>query len=285
MHPLHKAFTIGLAPLDPDDWIEVDGRLETCLAEKDRLHSEIADKVFAEDPETRASQQEILDLLADHLGRHFPETHVRDGNRMTINGSRHVDLRSGEPPLLLAAKLVQEDLVIMRRSDAGWRLAAASLCFPSSWSLAEKFGNPLHEIHAPVPGFGPGTRNAALIERIFDNLKVDQPVQRLNWGIYANADLYQPDRSAEHGVSGPGDAASCFFRIERQTLRRMPASGDILFTIRIHLDPLDALRTRPEAIGPFVDQLRCLDDAELGYKGLAGRRAELIAALADIAPA
>ena len=285
MHPLHKAFTIGLAPLDPDHWIEVDDRLEHYLAEKDRLLSEIPDRVFAEEPETRASQQEILDGLADHLGRRFPETHARDDNRMIVNGSRHVDLNSGDPPLLLAARLVQEDLVIMRRSDAGWRLAAASLCFPSSWSLREKFGKPLHEIHAPVPGFGPGTRNAALIGRIFDNLKVEQPVQRLNWGIYANADLYQPDRSAEHGVSEPGGAASHHFRIERQTLRKMPVSGDILFTIRIHLDPLQALQTRPAAITAFVDQLQELGDAELAYKGLAGRRAELIDALAAIATA
>lgn len=285
MHPLHKAFTIGLAPLDPDDWIEVDDRLEHYLAEKDRLLSEIPDRVFAEEPETRASQQEILDRLADHLGRRFPDTHVRDGSRMTVNGSRQVDLRSGEAPLRLASGLVQEDLVVMRRSDAGWRLAAASLCFPSSWSLREKFGKPLHEIHAPVPGFGPGTRNAALIGRIFDNLKVEQPVQRLNWGIYANADLYQPDRSAEHGVPGHGGGDNHYFRIERQTLRKMPISGDILFTIRIHLDPLEALRPRPEAIAPFVDQLQGLDDAELAYKGLAGRRAELIDALAEIASA
>ena len=43
----------------------------------------------------------------------------------------------------------------MRRGEDGWRLAAGSLCFPSSWSLDEKFGRPLQEIHAPVPGFGP----------------------------------------------------------------------------------------------------------------------------------
>mgnify|MGYP000846223527 CR=1 FL=1 len=44
--------------------------------------------------------------------------------------------------------------------EGGWRLAAGSLCFPSSWSLVEKFGKPLQDIHAPVPGFGPGTRSA-----------------------------------------------------------------------------------------------------------------------------
>ncbi|TIU52784.1 MAG: DUF3445 domain-containing protein, partial [Mesorhizobium sp.] len=63
-------------------------------------------------------------------------------------------------PLVQASLLVQEDLILMRRDESGWRLAAGSLCFPSSWSLLEKFGKPLQQIHAPVPGFGPGTRPA-----------------------------------------------------------------------------------------------------------------------------
>ena len=80
----------------------------------------------------------------------------------------------------------------MRRGEDGWRLAAASLCFPSSWSLEEKFGKPLQDIHTPVPGFGRGTRTADIIHRIFDNLAVAQPVERLNWSLQAGADLYQP---------------------------------------------------------------------------------------------
>ena len=62
--------------------------------------------------------------------------------------------------------------MLMRRGEDGWRLAAASLCFPSSWSLEEKFGRPLQDIHTPVPGFGRGTRTADIIHRIFDNLAV-----------------------------------------------------------------------------------------------------------------
>jgi hypothetical protein len=45
-------------------------------------------------------------------------------------------------PLKAAALLVQEDLILMRKGEDGWRLAAGSLCFPSSWTLTEKFGRP-----------------------------------------------------------------------------------------------------------------------------------------------
>ncbi|TIO94692.1 MAG: DUF3445 domain-containing protein, partial [Mesorhizobium sp.] len=95
-----------------------------------------------------------------------------------------------------ASLLVQEDLIIMRRGDNGWRLAAGSLCFPSSWSLQEKFGKPLQQIHAPVPGFGPGTRPADLINRMFDGLQ-GQAVERFNWSIQAGDALYHPLSNGE----------------------------------------------------------------------------------------
>jgi hypothetical protein len=59
----------------------------------------------------------------------------------------------------------------------------------------------------------------------------------------------------------------------------MPASGDILFTIRVHLDPLAALKRNPDAIGSFIEQLRALDKRELDYKGLAEKQHEFIDAL------
>ena len=44
-------------------------------------------------------------------------------------------------------------------------------------------------------------------------------------------------------------AARAFIRVERQTLRKLPVTGDILFTIRIHLDPMAALREPSGADG------------------------------------
>jgi hypothetical protein len=192
---------------------------------------------------------------------------------------------------------VQEDLILMRRGDSGWRLAAGSLCFPSSWSLREKFGRPLQDIHTPVPGFGAGTRMADLIHRMFDNLKVEQPVQRWNWSIQAGADLYLPlsnDQRADRAATRPskfpdGDmAARAFIRVERQTLRRLPSSGDILFTIRIHLDPLAVLARHPERAAlaaAFAAQVGALDVAQLDYKGLTADRDRLIDLLREMAAA
>jgi hypothetical protein len=290
-----RPFTIGLKPLDLGDWIEVDDDIETYLAEKDRLHAEIPDKVFVEEGGTREAQQEVLDLLSTHLPARFPETYRRDGDALLVGPTRRRVLDDGSSPLLVAARLVQEDLVLMRKGDDGWRLAAATLCFPASWSLQEKFGKPLQDIHAPVPGFGRGTRTADVIGRIFDNLAVAQPVERRNWSLQAGGDLYKPlsdVERTERTVVRPsrfpqaGIAAHAFIRVERQTLRKLPASGDILFTIRTYLDPLRRLAHHPERARiatSFADQLAALEEPQLDYKGLSADRDRLVSALRAIA--
>lgn len=87
--------------------------------------------------------------------------------------------------------LVQEDLCLMRRGPGGWRLAAASVSFPSSWSLRDKFGRTLDALHEPVPGYA-GTM-AVRMARVFDNLRVGIPVTRMNWSLYGDAHLHHPD--------------------------------------------------------------------------------------------
>ncbi|WP_202358010.1 heme-dependent oxidative N-demethylase family protein [Mesorhizobium sp. 113-3-3] len=292
-----KLFNIGLKPLDPANWIEVDGHLLPYLAEKRRLYAEIPERVFVEEDGTRDAQREVLDLLAAYLPERFPDTHRRaDAGIEVVGAANHPALPSGlaDAPLVAASLLVQEDLILMRRDDSGWRLAAGSLCFPSSWSLTEKFGKPLQQIHEPVPGFGPGTRPAELINRMFDGLQ-GQAVERFNWSIQADNALYHPlsnveriDRATNRPTRFPdGDVkAHAFIRVERQTLRKLPSSRDILFTIRIHLDPLAVLARHPDRATlalSFAAQLEALDLDQLDYKGLTSDRDRLIAGLNHMA--
>jgi hypothetical protein len=294
-----KLFTIGLKPLDLANWIEIDGTFDFQLAEKRRIHAEYADKVFVAESGTEDAQAEVLALLTEHLPTRFPERYRREGERLIVAGHPELDgLEARElPPLQKASLLIQEDLILMRRGEEGWRLAAGSLCFPSSWLLTEKFGKPMSRIHQPVPGFGPGTRNAGLVDRMFDKLQVGQPVERFNWSIQAGDALYHPlsnagriDRATGRPIRFPDieAAARAFIRVERQTLRKLPAAGDILFTIRIYLDPMGLLNGRPDRVAlaqSFAGQLMGLDAEQLDYKGLTADRDRLVEALGKIAAA
>lgn len=285
-------FTIGLKPLDPANWIDIDETYDAQMGEKRRLFDErLADVLVAEDS-TGQAQQEVLELLSAHLTGRFPERFVLGGDGLAMARAGAAP-PAGLSPLHRASLLVQEDLILMRRDETGWRLAAGSLCFPSSWTLTEKFGLPIHQIHQPVPDFGEGSRNNELIGRMFDRLH--QPVLRFNWSIQASPALYHPmsdagrderseTRPSRFGSVDVRDAA--FIRVERQTLRRLPLSGAILFTIRIYLDPLGRIGKDPDRARiarSLAGQLLAMSGDQLDYKGLTADRDRLVAALDAIA--
>jgi dimethylamine monooxygenase subunit A len=280
-----KPFTIGLKPLDPNEWLEVDHNLKTYLTEKQRLYAEQRADVLAALPGTVAAQSEILEMLVEYLPKRFPETHRLDGTVMDIaSGAFRVDLNNSS--LATAGLLVQEDLVIMGRSPEGWRLMAASLCFPSAWNLHEKLGRLMHEVHGPVPGFNKDTRNAGLIERMFDNLRIEQPVIRWNWTLFGEDTMHLPaPENSMFRRFGDGPVAEhVFMRLERQTLRKLPRTGEILFTIRTHIDPMDVLAHHadgPRLAATIAEQVNTFTPEELAYKGLAGERERLLARLAQ----
>ena len=270
-----RPFSIGLRPLDLAEWIEPDAGLRAYLDEKEALFAAVPERVFRAEAGTEGAQREVFDLLAAHLPARFPQLYVADGDGLRV------------VPADRTVRLVQEDLCLMRAGPDGYRLVAAALAFPSSWSLAEKFARPMAEIHAGVPGYAGDMGRR--IDRIFQSLRTDIPVFRLNWSLYPDADLHHPEskRLAPNRNEGVGEGGlSAFVRVERQTLRRLPESGDILFTIKVLVDPLDALLAHPD--GPRLatslrDQLLALDAGQLAYKGLALARDRVADRLAAIA--
>ena len=282
-----QPFTVGLAPLDPAGWIEPDSHLARDLAEKDRLIATCRDLVFQAEPGTQAAQAEVLSCLLDHVMQRFPDLYRRSGDVVELpSASRRVDAGSADPPLLTASRLVQEDLCLLRRGAHDWRLAAAVVCFPSGWSLAEKIGRPLDAIHEPVPGYE--GRMSQLVSRILDKLRVEEPVIRFNWSIHADGKLHHPAAGtiSVDRFTGPEDVRRAHIRIERQTLRRLPVSGDVLFTIRTHTDAIADLAADPrgKALATGLrNQLLALSEAQAAYKGLAGGHVALAEELARVA--
>lgn len=284
-----KLFQIGTKPLDPSDWLEPDAAMADQLAEKNRLLETHRDAVFAILPGSEAAQEELLTHLADYLPTRFPHIWQREGNAMRILPTDAlVPLEGDDPKLLTAARLVQDDLLLLERDEDGWRLSAASLCFPSSWVLGEKIGKVLDQIHAPVPGFGPGTRSAQIMARMFDATRPDMPMIRWNFSLYGDTRLFHPD------VSGPGErrfgsgerADPVYMRVERQTLRKLPRTGAIAFTIRISLDPLDRLESHPrgkDIAASLIEQVEALTPEQLDYKGLTLEKDRVITRLSKIA--
>ncbi|MEL7527918.1 MAG: DUF3445 domain-containing protein [Pseudomonadota bacterium] len=279
-----RPFTVGLKPIGEEVWLEPDRFLDAHLAEKDRLFSQDLSAVFRAEDDTLDVQREVLDLVTGNLKRFHGQTHSIETGVATIRQTGRRITLADEPALLTASKLVQEDLVIMRSGPDGYRLVAASVCFPSSWRLSEKIGRSMSGIHEGVPDFN-GARMGQVVARLFENLTTDQLVCRFNWSIYPDANLHHPMPEGIPFTVTDETLARLFLRVERQTLRRLAASGDILFTIRIHHDPLAKLAEqddRKRIASDLRDQLMDLNDDHLDYKGMIRARNEIAAALQRI---
>lgn len=59
------------------------------------------------------------------------------------------------------------------------------------------------------------------------------------------------------------------FRTERQTLRRLPRSKALLFTVRTYLEPVTKISKEPFVPGRLAEAIRNWDDTVSLYKGKA----------------
>lgn len=283
-----EPFTLGLAPCDEADWIEPDALLSQHLLEKDRLLTEASETVYRTTSGMTEAETELVSLLADHLPRHHPHLYRRDGNAITVMPmKRQFDLTGvGHAPLTLAGRLAQEDFCLIRPlTDGTHELGAACLCFPSSWSLAEKIGRPLEAVHGPVPGYRADL--ADRVNRLFTRLPAGRILCRTNWSLDEGPALHRPQpHSHDRWLAENGDPLDhVFVRTERQTVRRLPETGVIVFTIKIGQDALSTLKDHPQAANlaaGMARQLRAMTAAQAAYKGLAQARPTILKTLAAI---
>ena len=242
---------MGLRPLDLAQWLEVDEHRDEELALKSDLLANTPEVVVATRREGEEASTELyhevlawLDAYAPSLVEPVP--------------------RGDEHPIVAAARLVQEDLCVMVRDEV-WRLQAACVCFPSRWSLATKIGRSLDEIHAPIPGYDQVL--AGPTNGVFDRLRPDRGFWRLNWTVIDSPALHQPDAPRE---LPPDDIDQWFFRVERQTIRRLPLTQAVVFTIHNYVSPVAALRQQPEFLEHLLLGIEGAPPAMQEYKGWLG---------------
>jgi hypothetical protein len=175
-----------------------------------------------------------------------------------------------EWPLDLCGRFVQEDLCLMAPGPDGYTLEAASLCFPARWRLMDKMGLPMGAIHKPVPGYS--EKLSRPVDSFFNRIAVDRPVWRVNWSLTTDPTMFQPVRqkhsASELSITSKNAGDKVYMRCERQTLRRLPDTGWILFTIKTYLDKVSKLHKYPKETQNLSSLLRSSPTTLLSYKNI-----------------
>ena len=240
------------------------------------------EQVFVAEPCSLPGQAECLELFLDYLPKRYPELYTLRGAgdartiTVTTTGETHAVADYAARPLELCARIAQEDLVLMRSADAPSSdpigdqhvMTAAAVVF-SFAALPEKLGQPLRFLHAPVPGFERDV--AKLLNRTFNAIDPKEPLWRNNWGLFDNGSLEPSYGTPEllAALEKPLAAHERWLKVEYETLRRLPRSNNILFSIKTFVEPLSYLATVPGAAATLATSLEGMSQGMRAYKGVA----------------
>lgn len=196
----------------------------------------------------------------------------------TLPGGETLETFAGLEPAercRLLGGLWEADFLLMKPDEEGvFRLYGGCLCFPSHWDLREKLGLPMVDVHAPVPGLN--EMLGRQIDGFLQRIKPGIAWERANWGLSRSGELnLHPSRKLPRLDAGVA-LDEVWFRLEEQSLVALPASGGILFGIRLVIRPLREIKADPAARLGMIRALRTMPVAMARYKGIAPARERLL---------
>lgn len=275
--------TMGIRNMEWDSWIELDNEWMKFHQEKlDRL-KEKGDEVHGTYPEARDAAFELLDEFWLYLPNRYPTLfrQLDSGLENLLTGERFIFRNCNrdeikEDPMVMAALMVQDDLAIMvEGSDGVYYLKAGAIILPGFWRFKDKVGMPLHAIHTSgdVPKYQEKLHGG--MAKFFTRLTCDKPVIRNNYFIQTDSDLgwsssIGDEKSEVVGWNTAKPAVKpeqLYYRSERQSLRRLPKTGAVVFTIRTYFVPMAELVEEPHVPRRLLNAVESWSDDVREYRG------------------
>lgn len=278
--PYH--ITMGLRNMNWDEWIELDSHYMKFHTDKANRITERGPKCSHTEPAAFDGAVELLEEFCSYLPERYPslykQTAVGMDNLLTGEVFNIVERPLIEDPMQMAGRMVQDDLAIMfEKEDGQYYLLAGSILLAGFWKLEDKLGMPLSEIHTSgdVPGFREKLEKGMM--NFFRRVQPNGPVQRNNYFIQVDDELaWSSSIGDEDGAEGTVGWFTAeknkaiehhYFRSERQTLRRLPRSGGVVFTIRTYFHPITEICEEPYVPGRLASAVRSWGDDVSKYKG------------------
>ena len=240
-----------LTPIADEAWLSPDTEADRWLPGKQTLMVSKRDQVFAQAGDWAKDAADEASALVLNAGLSAPLENVSFTS------------------LERAASTISDDLCVMVPRDGQFVLGAASLCAPTFWSIDHNIGKPIAGLHAFLPHGG--SELSDRINRIFSGLQTGLVLERFNWTVQLGNERFTPSSAPMKRALGEMEASEAasdlYLRVERQTIRKLPETGAVLFTIRICVDPLRPALEDTTAREKFAESWRDTADDVALYKG------------------
>ncbi|KAL4895660.1 hypothetical protein BDV59DRAFT_142491 [Aspergillus ambiguus] len=243
--------------LDVENWLTVDKNYLDEHQVRSQLLQREKRKVLQCLPESYDACLEVLEEVVEFLTQRFAnmfERRVAADNSTTVynkmtgetfvyGGEKGGDDRVD--PLEIAVRLTMEDLsILMKNADDEYYMAASASLFPVGWTVQERIGWTISQLHNPVPLWHQQVANS--VSKFLARLTPSSPMERSNYFVEVKRPdedllevLYRPTTLSEDNPNpAPEDIV---IRRERQTFRRLPRTGAIVFGVKTFLTTLEEL--------------------------------------------
>lgn len=259
---------MGLRTARFADWIELDNQYPHYHVTKTRRIQERGSHCCKTAPEAYPAALELLQEFTEYLPARYPTLFRRTESGIEkLWSGEHLRIKEPLPedPIQTCGRLIQGDLAIMiERADGQYYFLSGTALLPGFWRLEEKFGMVLSELHTSgeVPQFREKLEKGMV--NLFRRIKPEEMVARNNYFFQVDDNLAwswsigdedsgevswstaEKDRAIEHH----------FFRSERQTVRRLPKSRGVVFTIRTYFLPVTEICKQKGIPGRLASAVR-----------------------------
>lgn len=275
--------TMGIRNMDWNNWIELDNEWMKFHNDKVKRLEEKDEELHGTFPEARDAAFELLDEFWAYLPQRYPSLfrqldtgleNLLTGEVFTFRNCNRDEIKTD--PMVMAAKMVQDDLAIMiEGTDGQYYLKAGAIILPGFWRFKDKVGLPLNAIHTTgdVPKYQEKLQTG--MSKFFTRLTCEKPVVRNNYFIQTDSDLGWSSSIGDENSDVVGwytapEAATIdqlYFRSERQSLRRLPKTGAVVFTIRTYFLPITEMCEEPYIPRRLLDGIESWTDDVREYRG------------------
>jgi len=179
-------------------------------------------------------------------------------------------------PLLQVSYLIEEDFMLLEEAQGTLRITAASNAYSSSGRLVASVGHDMAWAHEAVPQLT--HKLGGKISRVLGSINAATPCERFNWQITPMATVFFPhdDPHAANAAAmrevatelcrdPPRAGEILWIRVERQTLRRLPNSNAVAFSLHTYSDPLSCVQSDPESVRAILALLNMYSEERWKY--------------------